>query len=100
MSSCYKSLEYENDRILKEIVDNDSESWAKAFAFKKVVTYLYEENEKSPGQIFSVNILGKKSMNWPSMESMQLLKLTSSVDGLIAKSENRNNNRMFRRNCR
>ena len=47
----------------------------KAFALNKVVTYLYEENEKSPGQIFSVNILEKKniSMNWPSMESMQLL---------------------------
>ena len=58
-SSCYKSLEYENDRILKEN-DNDSESWAKAFALNKVVTYLYEENEKSPGQIFSVNILEKK----------------------------------------
>ena len=73
-SSCYKSLEYENDRILKENDDNDSESWAKAFALNKVVTYLYDENEKSPRQIFSVNILEKKiSMNWPSMESMQLL---------------------------
>ena len=73
-SSCYKSLEYENDRILKENDDNDSEFWAKAFALNKVVTYLYQENEKSPGQIFSVNILEKNiSMNWPSMESMQLL---------------------------
>ena len=63
-SSCYKSLEYENDRILKENDDNDSESWAKAFALNKVVTYLYEENEKSPGQIFSVNILKKKIYRW------------------------------------
>ena len=73
-SSCYKSLEYENYRILKENDDNDSESWAKAFALNKVVTYLYQENEKSPGRIFSVNILEKNiSMNWPSMESMQIL---------------------------
>ena len=95
-SSCYKSLEYENDRILKENDDNDSESWAKAFALNKVVTYLYEENEKSPGHIFSVNILEKKidelalhGIYAPSQVTRFTLKLTSSVDGLIAKSENR-----------
>ena len=61
------------------------------------MTYLYEENEKSPGQIFNVNILEKKDIDELALHGIHAtsrvtrftLKLTSSVNDLIAKSENR-----------
>ena len=61
------------------------------------MTYLYEEIEKSPGQIFSVNILKNKYIDELALHGIHTtshvtrftLKLTSSADGLIANSENR-----------
>ena len=60
-SSSYKSLECENKRILKENDNNDSESWVKAFALNKVVTYLYEENEKVSRTNFQCEYFGGKN---------------------------------------
>ena len=92
---CLKKLDWDYKQATKEVKEkNATESWAKAYAFEKVVAYLYEQSWDEPGTIFEVKNLEKIYIDELATQGIQVAshttnfakKLTDSIEGLVKKS--------------
>ena len=96
-SNCLKKLEKDYKRLLKTQLSSMNDDWIKTFAPNKVISYIYDAEQETPGTIFLVREMEKMYIAELKPHNIEITahvprfleKLTSSIEGLVSKTQNK-----------
>ena len=96
-SNWLKKLENDYKRLLKTQLSSMNDDWIKTFALNKVISYIYDTEQETPGTIFLVREMEKMYIAELKPHNIEITshvtrfseKLTSSIESLVSKTQNK-----------